>query len=498
MLKKLICVILALLSAVLVLASCKTEKATQNGNTVSTESTTGGEEDINPNLAPIDGAGRSIKILTRESGVSANYWYDEITPEDQSHSNVVDKAVYERNLRVAQKYNVTIDKTMINYNKISDTINVQISSMASDDESYHIVLPMLVHAFNMANNGYCYPIDELEFVNPEKPYWMGDIYKATTIGNKNYFISGDITTSVYGSSWVTFFNENIVEEYNIENPYDIVKKGDWTIDKMLELCKNFGGDNGDGIFDTSDNYAICSGNWVWQCFFYGSDLRFIDKDNRDIPYITSSDATKSEKLQDVLTRIVEIMNNSSLAINANKAGLGSKPSELFCKGQVLFYLANINNAFVSNDIKDMEDEYGVLPLPKYNEEQEYYSNAVHPHHSSTVIVPLNISNDHLTLISSVLEDLAYYSYEYVKPAYYDTVITYRSVRNEESFEMMEYIFEHYDIDFGLIMTDTFGFDAEVRNKIVNNDTGFSSYLSSNTSLWKYGLDNVIKNYGVAK
>ncbi len=497
MLKKLICLVLALLSAVS-LAACKSEKESQPNGTVSAVSTVNEGNDINPELSPIDGGGRSVRVLTRESGLSANYWYDEITSQDKNNSNVVDAAVYERNLCVTEKYKVTIDKTMINYNKIADTVNIQISSMADDAESYQIVLPMLVHAFSMANNGYCYAIDSLEFVNPEKPYWMGDIYNATTISNRNYFISGDITTSVYGSSWATFFNENIVSENSIENPYDIVRKGNWTMDKMLELCKNFGGDGGDGVYDNSDDYAICSGNWVWQCFFYGSDLKLVDKDSQDIPYITSSDKSKREILQNVLTRTVEIMNDPSISINANKAGLSGQPSELFCKGQVLFYFANVNNAFVENDIKDMEDEYGMLPLPKLNAEQEYYSNAVHPHHSSTVIVPKNISSDSLALISSILEDMAYYSYEYVKPAYYDTVITYRSVRNENSFEMMSYIFEHFDIDFGLIMTDTFGFDAEIRNKIVNNDTSFSSYLSANASLWKLGLDGIIKNYGGEK
>jgi hypothetical protein len=95
----------------------------------------------------------------------------------------------------------------------------------------------------------------------------------------------------------------------------------------------------------------------------------------------------------------------------------------------------------------------------------------------------------------VLEDMAYYSYELVKPVYYNIVITHRSVRNPESYEMMEYIFENFNIDFGLIMTDTFGFDAEIRNKISTNDINFSSYLSGYTSLWQLALDDITETYG---
>ena len=99
------------------------------------------------------------------------------------------------------------------------------------------------------------------------------------------------------------------------------------------------------------------------------------------------------------------------------------------------------------------------------------------------------------MISSVLEDMAYYSYELVKPVYYNNVITHRSVRNAESYEMMQYIFENFNIDFGLIMTDTFGFDTEIRNKISTNDINFSSYLSGYTSLWQLALDDITEVYG---
>ncbi len=494
MIKKISCLILAFLMIVM-LFSCSKNEETLEADTVVTTAEGELEEDINPNLEAIDGQGKSIKVLTRESRITANYWYEEINSEGGDMKNIVDAKVYQRNILIEDKYNITLECEAINYNQIATTIDKQIRSMSIDEESYQIVLPMLVHAFNMANNGYVYSIASLELVNPQKPYWRGDIYDATTIGHKNYFISGDINTSVYGSSWATFFNEEILNDNGIEDPYGLVKKGEWTLDKMLELCKNFGGDGGDGIYDNTDNYAICSGTWVWQCFMYGSDLKFIDKNTNDIPYMVTGDLGKREAIQDILVRTVQIMNDPSLSVNSNKAGLSSQPSKLFCNGQVLFYFANVNNAFVANDIKDMSQEYGMLPLPKFNDGQEYYSNAVHPHHSSTVAVPTNISNDSLRLISSILEDLSYYSYEFVKPAYYDTVITTRSARNERSYEMMPFIFEHFNIDFGLIMTDTFGFDAEIRNRINNNNANFSSYLSGYTTLWDKALEDVVGNYG---
>ncbi len=500
--KKAVCMLLALLllSAGVACSPKKdpvnppeSEKKTEGAGDVSDTETA--EENYDPELAPINGGGKRVKFLSREAGVTANYWYSEISPKSEDDSNIVDSKLFARNEYLMDKYDVVIEMEEINYNQIATKIENQVRGNMDERDSVMVALPMLVHAFNMAGKGLCYSIEDLPFVDPEKPYWRNDIYHATTIKGKNYFISGDINTSVYGSSWTTFFNEVIVRSNEIENPYELVRSGEWTMEKALELAKGFGGDNGDGVFDNSDNYGICSGTWVWQCFLYGGCLKFVDKDAEDVPFFVMNDAGKSEQLKTVLSDIIRIMNDQSLSINANKAGLSAQPSKLFCDGQVLFYFANVNNAFVKSDIKDMSQEYGVLPLPKLNTDQKHYSNAVHPHHSSTVVVPLNISRETLTLVGSLLEDMAYESYQQVKPAYYETVITYQSVRNSESFSMMPYIFADFTIDFGLIMTDTFGFDAEIRNHILKNDSNFTSYFSSFLPLWNKALQDIVKSYG---
>lgn len=478
------------------LLSCKGGGKTDTSGSAGTPggNTATGPVDYNPNLEAIDGNGRIIKFLARESKVVANYWYDEIMFGGDS-GDIVQQATHVRNSAIQDKYNIKLSSTTLHFNNFNAEFIKQIG-ISDPDVGYDIVVPMLVQSFNLANNGYFHSIEKLDKINPEKPYWFGDIYQATTIGNRNFFITGDINTSVYGSSWTTFFNENILAQNGIEDPYDLVKAGKWTIEKMLELSKQYGGDaNGDGVYDTSDKYAICSGTWVWQCFFYGSDLRFIDKDASDMPYIGANEKATLDKIDDVLSRTVTIMNTPTLAINANAAGLSAQPSKLFCSDQVLFYFANVNNTFIPNDIKDMASDYGMLPLPKYDEAQNYYYNSIHPHHSGSIAVPINISNNLLPLISSLIEDMGYYSYINVRPVYFENLITYRSVRNEKSLEMIPYIYDRFNIDFGLIMTDSFGFDSEIRNKIMKNDTNISSYVSGYASVWDMALRGIVANYG---
>ena len=95
----------------------------------------------------------------------------------------------------------------------------------------------------------------------------------------------------------------------------------------------------------------------------------------------------------------------------------------------------------------------------------------------------------------MLEDMAYDPYVYVKPNYYDQVVTVRTSRNDRSYEMMPYIFEHYTIDFGLIMTDTFGFDNEIRNRILTNRSSFADYFTQYKGIWEIALGDIVSTYG---
>ena len=76
MTKRIFCFILASLMIVS-LFSCKKEEETEI-KTVETTAESSGEVVIDPQLEAIDGEGQVIRVLTRQSGLTANYWYDEM------------------------------------------------------------------------------------------------------------------------------------------------------------------------------------------------------------------------------------------------------------------------------------------------------------------------------------------------------------------------------------------------------------------------------------
>mgnify|MGYP002514011844 CR=1 FL=1 len=115
----------------------------------------------------------------------------------------------------------------------------------------------------------------------------------------------------------------------------------------------------------------------------------------------------------------------------------------FKDGRSLF---NVSMAKGCNSLRDMEDSYGILPIPKYDEYQEQHASLVWMHHDCVLGIPASCSNKEA--ISVVLEHMSYISYYDVYPIFYDTIILGKSARDQQSKEMLELVFQTRSFDAG--------------------------------------------------
>ncbi|MCL2816307.1 MAG: hypothetical protein FWD23_17065, partial [Oscillospiraceae bacterium] len=94
----------------------------------------------------------------------------------------------------------------------------------------------------------------------------------------------------------------------------------------------------------------------------------------------------------------------------------------------------------------METDFGILPPPKYNEQQENYYVAVDPWCTSAVSVPITVGDKEKTGL--ILETLAYESRYILLPAYYDINLKTKFARDEESGAMIDIILNNRLYDLG--------------------------------------------------
>ena len=95
-------------------------------------------------------------------------------------------------------------------------------------------------------------------------------------------------------------------------------------------------------------------------------------------------------------------------------------------------------------LRDMKDDFGVVPFPKYNEDQErYYTRVID---GWLHVVPSTSADPEFT--SVIMEALASETAKNVFPEYYNKLLTQKILRDEESIEMMELIRANRVMDLG--------------------------------------------------
>ena len=176
-------------------------------------------------------------------------------------------AVYKRNQLVEERFNVVI--TQIPYDKSTFAQAFKNSVLAADD-AYDVYVDTYE---KVMQSGYEYGLEvsSLPYVDLSQSWWDSDIIAESALGGKTYGLLGDINVIDNQATYCLFFNKDLADEYNVGDIYDIVRQGNWTIDKLTRCCKLVSNDiNGDSVMDYKDQWGMLgSGNiaitFMWSC-----------------------------------------------------------------------------------------------------------------------------------------------------------------------------------------------------------------------------------------
>lgn len=68
-------------------------------------------------------------------------------------------------------------------------------------------------------------------------YWDQNVIEAYTFNGNIYGVN--MVGSPYYSPYIVYYNTNLIETYGLDDPYALFKKGEWTWDKLWEMCDEF-------------------------------------------------------------------------------------------------------------------------------------------------------------------------------------------------------------------------------------------------------------------
>ncbi|MHB1153126.1 MAG: hypothetical protein ACYCWE_19550 [Eubacteriales bacterium] len=466
--KKIVSLILCLLMLLPVFISCADESTGETTDTPGTTAETAAEtdpRDIPDGLPERDYIGDTFTLFCREE-VKEQYFVE------SENGEIVNDAIYARNLAVEERFHIKFDYAMMDgtWTNMVAFKNAIKSVVQAGDDSYDLIEGNCAIS-DLLGNGFFLNWNDMSFIDFSQPWWAQSSQRELNIGGSLEFIVGDYTLMLWEGLLVLYFNKQLVTDLNIDNPYHIVKDGKWTIDKLAEISREITQDlNGDSLFDSSDLYGLITttGNCI-DNFWISSDMPItvMDEDNFpvfNLPIQIDRALSVSEKVFNLVT------GTGVYAIDEGKLADTLQP--MFMADQGLFFTDFLDSSEV---YRTMETDFGIIPYPKYDENQEKYETFSKTGYG-TFAIPSVVSDGEMSAI--ITAALNAESYKKVVPAYYDVALKTKYSRDDESAEMLDIIRKGFDMDFACVCLDyTKWVFLEMRYMVQANNFNMASRIA---------------------
>ncbi len=456
---------LFLMSALLV--SCGgtgTSSDTASDDTTSTQIETSDSNYISDLPDSYDFGDFKLRVL-KQDPKNIQWTLNTFAPEEEN-ADPLNDVMYRRSRSVEDKYGFMIEEYLSEWDP---TDEVQ-KTVLADEDMYDIALCQINNSKKLLD-GLVTDLNEVPNLNLSKHYWNQDLTEQLSIKGKIFFATGDIIVSYDDSMMIMTYNRSLGEDFGIESLYDTVRAGNWTYDKLMECVRIVSQDlDSNGIQDEKDRYGLmyavdaaaapylgCSGVGLYEI---GSDgmLTFIGD---------------SERMHDAWEKYNSLISDKTLSYDwgdlpsENRAG---RVAAMLGEKQVLFQSMVLS--MVRRNYRDIELDFGILPLPKLDEAQENYITIINLA-TPYIFVPRSVRE--LDKVGFALEALAAASGE-VTRNYYEVCMESKYTRDEASFEMIELASENIVFDAGFVFSWG-GFGAELTRSIKIADSPYASKLA---------------------
>ncbi len=421
-----------------------------------------------PELPSVDFEGYEFRILSVNSTSMGNsnepgshFWSDFGYNADRSGEPIND-AVFARNTAIEDRCGISIRLT-----EVADAEATAKKTVSAGDDAYDVVMPLIDRAYFLAEPGYILELGGIPYLNLQKPWWDQKLTADLAMGNKIHMATGDISMEDEEYNWCVVFNKAMVEKFSLRNPYRDVEDGRWTYGVLYEMAKTVTYDiNGDGLLDLNDSFGYGDDYNGGQYLLHSAGERIAALNSEGKPELT----LMSDRTVLIMEELIRLLCDKTCVIwvsemkNVENGWL--ELNKMLTEGRLLFREANIYNI---KQYRGMSDDFGLLPGPKFNEEQEDYYQCIDSHACSGICVPATAVNTERTGI--LLEALAWESAD-IKDAYYNVTLTGKYTRDEESLGMLEIIFSSRMYDIGRVFG--WGNLGTVIDNTIKNGEGFAS------------------------
>ena len=377
------------------------------------------ETEPKPELPEKDCQGYGFVVLGGES-------YLERVLSEEMNGEVVNDAIFQANREVADAFNIKFEKNVVN----DRDVNLIQSTIAAGQDDYDLICFHDCDTASMSLNGWFHNINALPYVDTEAAWWPRFTVDSLTINGKMLYFSNYISYNSSSTVQVAFFNSGLVTDYGLANPYDLVREGTWTVDRMADLTGSLYQDaNGDGQRNEGDVFGLIAVNYPyrWAETFGIEAYKKVAPDSAELTLDINNESivTLMEKLHNWF-----YSGDNGIWVDFDKDSSLSRG--IFCAGSAVFTFDTVGG--LTPLLLDTDINYGIVPYPKRDEAQaDYYAGC----NDRLFSVPITASDTERTGI--IVEAMSYAGFKNILPAYVERTLQSRYATDEDCTEMLNLV-----------------------------------------------------------
>ena len=408
----------------------------------------------------------------------------ELDEESDNIGDVVNEAYWKRNKALEERCNagLTIGEQTESFTMAAT------QAVQSGTDDYDVFCGHCMFTVGLAADGKMLKLndsDAWDVIDTEKPYWSQLLIENINYKDNIFWISGDMTHTFISDIYGMFVNATLWDIYcPDQSVYDLVREGEWTLDKMAGIAEGIYRDvNANNRRDDGDLYGtiIQQGHNInGMLIASGVQYTGIDEDGN------YSIILNSEHTVDAFMKLHNMYVKSEYANIFDNFDYYTIAPQMLSEDRVLFCPHTLD--LVENGlIRDMESDYRIIPLPKYDTTQENY--IVNQYDGVAIYgLPTSVPKKKVEMIATILEATCSMTSKLVIPVYYDVALKNKYSRDPESAEMIDLIHS--------IITADFSFNwciSDVQGLLYKNimNPNIASVLARSQRAWDKELGKVI-------
>ncbi|MBQ4290601.1 MAG: hypothetical protein II719_05335, partial [Clostridia bacterium] len=356
---------------------------------------------------------------------------------------IVNDAVYNRNLQTEEHFGIKFD-AQIAYGNDANLTMIATAGLSEFD----MVFGLGETLTGLTALGYARDFTDIPYVDLSDEFWYPGLLDCFACFDRLFLMPSDMSQDVLAEATVTFFNKRLLAEYDLESPYQMVYDNTWTLDNFLTMARKVSKDlNGDGMMGEDDQYGIgLHDGRILGTFMHlmlGCDVRLSSKDE-DGAVLLDPDG---EKIQRIIDKTAEVLKDRSISFDNDGWSRANLPKDFyytpfFDNGQILFQLDPLSVFPLGR--REMEDDFGIAPIPKYDSSQETYQ---HRPSVLTCLFCVPSTAPDLEKTGAVFSYMSWLSTQTVLPAFYEVTLNQKRTRDEDSAAMLDLVRRSFYYEF---------------------------------------------------